>query len=398
MDQDWAIGDFELLDAIDAWAKGNLEDFDLLDLIDFWAAGGYQWDPLSRVYKAGYYEGNLITLKYDHNILEGKWKARIQSFLDADVIPLIDLESSLSSVDGMRYLEDVLPVMDAEGVALIAFDGHQAPKQNVLQTGYRWSYYIHKVVNTYAERFVLATNGGTNNNWFQQKKSYIGQLEQHVRGGNYSLIGEIEFRHYMSSRQCADGRTDRDINIPIDSVNGHRIFSLSQETGIPFVVHLEPEDTPLDALEEMLSTYPNAKIIVAHFGQIRHPEKETRFSPELIRRLLNSYPNLYYDISTGHPGRRYACNNNVLDTVIWQDDGSGSQTDTLKPEYRDIFTEFSDRFVAGFDYGGGRAPLPEFISLRTGNVRLIMRDLPDEAKHNIGYRNAWFLLTGTAWQ
>jgi hypothetical protein len=26
-----------------------------------------------------------------------------------------------------------------------------------------------------------------------------------------------------------------------------------------------------------------------------------------------------------------------------------------------------------------------------------MRDLPDEARHNIGYQNAWFLLTGKPW-
>jgi hypothetical protein len=28
----------------------------------------------------------------------------------------------------------------------------------------------------------------------------------------------------------------------------------------------------------------------------------------------------------------------------------------------------------------------------------IIRDLPEAAKHNIAYRNAWHLLTGRAWQ
>lgn len=40
-DCDCSIGDFELLDAIDDWAKGNLDDFGLLDLIDYWAKGSY---------------------------------------------------------------------------------------------------------------------------------------------------------------------------------------------------------------------------------------------------------------------------------------------------------------------------------------------------------------------
>jgi hypothetical protein len=71
--------------------------------------------------------------------------------------------------------------------------------------------------------------------------------------------------------------------------------------------------------------------------------------------------------------------------------------DKLKPEYKDILTEFSKRFVAGTDYGNGRPALPGFLRARIANLRLIMRDLPDEAKHNIGYRNAWQLLTGKPW-
>jgi hypothetical protein len=49
--QDWAIGDFELLDSIDVWAQGHLGDFELLDLIDYWAAGCYKWDDISSKWK-----------------------------------------------------------------------------------------------------------------------------------------------------------------------------------------------------------------------------------------------------------------------------------------------------------------------------------------------------------
>ena len=60
-------------------------------------------------------------------------------------------------------------------------------------------------------------------------------------------------------------------------------------------------------------------------------------------------------------------------------------------------TDFADRFVVGFDYGGGRGPLANFIRKKASNIRLIMRDLPDEARHAIGYRNAWKLITGRPW-
>ncbi len=338
-----------------------------------------------------------ITLKYDKSAIVEKWRMRINSFIDKDIIPLIDLESSLKQVDGNGYLDSTLPVMDKLGIALIAFDGYQAPKENKKQKGYRWSYYIHEIVNIYPSHFILATNGGTSKNWLRQKDSFVSQTEAHVRSGDYPIMGEFDFRHYMSGRQCKRGRTERDSSIPINSENGRRIFSLSEETGVAFVIHHEPEDRPLAELEEMLVLYPKAKVVWAHFGQIRHPGKESKFNPELIRRLLSTYPNLYFDISTGYPGRRYKCNSNTLDTVIWQEGLLGSQKSILKPEYKALLSEFSNRFVVGTDYGGGRKPLPEFLNKKVRNIRLIMRDLPEEAKNNIGYRNAWYLLTGKQW-
>lgn len=347
------------------------------------------------------FAGQPVDIEYTRPALEEKWRHRIQSFIDKGVIPLIDLQSSLKRKDGENYLEETLGAMGDLGVALIAFDGYQGPKEKAKkkkkkQKGYRWGYYIHEVVNAHPDRFILATNGGTNKNWLKGKDSFIGQLEEHVRSGQYRIIGELDFRHYMSGGQCKRGQTDRDTDLPLDGENGERLFRLSAETGVPFAIHLEPEDHALDALEKMLKAHPKAKVIVAHFGQIRFPEKERRFGPDLVRRLLSTYPNLYYDISTGPPGRRYKCNNKILDTVIWQRDG-GSQKGTLTPAYKAILTEFSHRFVAATDYGGGRAPLPRFLKDKVANLRLILRDLPTGAKHDIAYRNAWKLLTGKTW-
>ena len=146
----------------------------------------------------------------------------------------------------------------------------------------------------------------------------------------------------------------------------------------------------------MLVAYPTAKPVVAHFGQIRHPEKQRRFTPELVRRLLSSYPNLHYDLSVGEPGRRYRCNNDILDTVIWADAAFG-QSDKLKTAYKSILTDFSTRFVAGMDYGGGRGSWSDYLRKRVHNLRLIMAELPMKAKHDIAYRNAWRLLAGRQW-
>ena len=71
-----------------------------------------------------------VEIKYSRQELEGKWRARIRSFLDKGVIPIIDLESSLKRLDGEGYLAAAIEVMDELGVALIAFDGYQAKKKN----------------------------------------------------------------------------------------------------------------------------------------------------------------------------------------------------------------------------------------------------------------------------
>lgn len=352
------------------------------------------------IFPSGALAEEPVQLKYSQSEIEDMWRGRIQSFLDKGVIPLIDLLSFLPRENSAPVIRWTKEVMDEKGVALISFSGYWAPKDSGGK-GHRWDYFIHRVVNADPDRFILTTNKGGNKNWWKQKSGrpwdYIEQLEQQVLGGDYPFIGQIEFRHYMSNAQCKAGKTHRDINIPLDGPNGHRIFKLSSTTGVPFSIHLEPEDAPLEALEKMLQVYPKANVIVTHFGQIRHPERQQRFGPKLIQHLLMTYPNLYFDISTGEPGRVYKCNH-VLDTVIWEDDGRGGQTDRLKPEYKEIFIKFSERFVAGFDYGPSNRQSADFLNRRIKNIRLILRDLPDEAKHNIGYRNAWFLLTHKTWR
>jgi len=339
-----------------------------------------------------------VEINFTRQELINKWRERIQSFLDRGVIPVIDLQSSISRNDSKRYLQDLLLAMDNLGVALIAFDGYQSPKGSKKSKGYRWSSYTNELVNAYPNYFIPTTNGGTNNNWLKNKKSFVNQVDNNVRAGKYFIIGELDFRHYMSKNQCKNLRIDRDSNLPLDGKNGKKIFALSSDTGTPFVIHHEPEDHALNALEKMIKYYPKAKVIVAHFGQIRHPERQQLFKPKLVRRLLNTYPNIFYDLSTGHPNRIYKCmdGNKVFDTVIWRNE-KGNQSSSLDPAYRDILENFSNRFVAGTDYGRGRGALAKYLKRKIKNHRLIIRDVSNDAKHDICYRNAWKLLTGESW-
>lgn len=338
-----------------------------------------------------------VRVKYSRSELEAQWQARLSFFLAKGVIPLIDLESTISRKQAEEDLltSKTLAKMDDLGIALIAFDANQAPPgRGEPQGGYRWGYHMHQAVNAYPDRFILTTNAGNSENWRKQRSDMIEQTEMQVRSGDYAIMGEFEFRHYVSQGECKERRFDREVNIPLDAPNGHSLFALSAATGVPFLIHNEPEDAALETLEKMLGAYPKARVIQAHFGQIRYPNRQQRFTPDYVRQLLTTYPNLFFDISVGEPGRIYDCQGQrLLDTVIWTKAGS-SQSDTLAPAYRALLVEFNDRFVAGMDYGGGRPLLARFWEERVKNIHLILRDLPDETKHNIAYRNAWKLLTG----
>lgn len=343
-------------------------------------------------------------LNFSKDQLEQRWADRIEKLLETDKLPLIDLQTSLKSEQIKQFIPDAFDVFDEIGIALMAADGYQRPKDG--SKGYRWSNYILELVNDHPDYFIPTTNGGTNSNWLKQKgedeRHYIDQLEHEVRSGRYRVMGELDFRHYMSSIQCSRGRNDRDNAIPLSSPNGHRLFALSAERGIPFSIHLEAEDRELTELERMLRQYPKAKVIVSHFGQLRHPEKQRRFTPRYVRHLLNSYPNLFFDLAIGHPNRQYQCagpdNNRLLegDTVIWMG-SEGNQKKRVRTEYLAIFKEFDRRFVFASDYGGGRAPLTRHLREKVDNFRDIIRDLPEKARHQFAYRNAWRLLTGREW-
>lgn len=344
-----------------------------------------------------------IDIKFTHAEQDAHWRQRIQSLIDRGKLPLIDMETSLKEEQADAYVPGVFDTMDDLGIALMAADGYQRPRDDT--PGYRWSFYIRDLVNRYPGRFIATANGGTSPSWLQEKSGegqFIAQMETYVRAGVYRHMGEFDFRHYMSSSQCKQNRTDRDTDIAPASEIGRRAFQLSAETGVPFGIHLEPEDAALDGLETMLAAYPKAKVIVAHFGQVRHPERQKHFTPDRVRHLLGTYPNLYYDLSTGQPNRKYFCsgpdNASVLaaDTVLWAE-ANGRQADTLKPEWRAILAEFADRFVFATDYGGGRKALPDFLRDKVENFNRIVHGLPDGAKRNIAYKNAWKILTGKPW-
>jgi hypothetical protein len=351
--------------------------------------------------------GNVFAdglLEHSRQQLIAGWKDRIQSFLDQGKIPLVDMETTYRSDHVDLYFPQVLGEFDRNAIAITAADGDQAKKNG--EKGYRWSDHTLELVNAFPRYFVPTTNGGTSKNWAQGKtggRSFIAQLEERVGSGKFFVIGEIEFRHFLSNHQCAENKLHRDVSIAIDGGLGDRVLGLSEKYGLPVVIHLDVEDKELERLERALDKHQNAKVVVAHFGQIRQPERQKMFSPEYVVSLFDRFPNLSFDLSNGHPNRKYHCSGSdndetiVGDNILWFHDGDHQQ-DHVDERWLRVLEAYSDRFVFATDYGGGRQSLPDHLGERVRNFNLLISNLSDQARHNISYKNAWKLIVGEDWQ
>ena len=99
-------------------------------------------------------------------------------------------------------------------------------------------------MNAHPDRSILATNGGTYPNWTKGGESFIAQTEEQVRSGRYPIMGEYEFRHYMSFRQRKERRRDRDVKVPIDGANGAVLTGFAKWRSEPAIPPLSPETGP----------------------------------------------------------------------------------------------------------------------------------------------------------
>jgi len=195
-------------------------------------------------------------------------------------------------------------------------------------------------------------------------------------------MGEFEFRHYMSPRQYKNNETDRDVAIPINSPAAQKLFAFSARSGISFQIHYEIEDKLLPPLETMLTKYPQAKVIWCHLAQIRYARRAKNYTPEYVRKLIETYPNLYFDLAFGNSASVYP-GSNEKHARVW-DGGS-----RVKQAWIDLITAHPYRFLAALDIGGDRM---DEVGENTRTLRKFIANLPKETQAIVAYKAAWKLL------
>lgn len=310
------------------------------------------------------------------------WRGRIRRILVDGRLPIIDVQATYwHSID----IPTVVGWMEDNAVAQIAF----APNFSL---GSSTSLRLHE---QYPEHFIPTTADASSWHWDQSPQQFIDTVIAEFKLGDYFLMGEYEIRHYPSPMQWRAGKMDRDVTIALDSKPVHDLFRFSDQHGVPFLIHYEIEDELLSPLEQMLSRYPRARIVWAHVGQVRYPDRAKRYNAAYVQSLIDRFPNLYFDLgSMVFPGHVYP-GSNARDMILFQYTGLRPYGGHLKREWRDLFETRPDRFLAASDIDGGR--WRQFPMIIDRLRKLILEELSQGSRHQIAYRNSWRLITGEEW-
>jgi hypothetical protein len=178
---------------------------------------------------------------------------------------------------------------------------------------------------------------GETSSW-KYDESVVAMLSERLSQNRYAGIGEF---HAFGD----------DIELPVL----RQVIGLAKQYGIYLHAHVDS-----DAIHRIFKHNPDALVLWAHSGFDNTDE---------IRPLLVRYPNLWTDLA-------------FRDEQVLQDQ--------IDPEWRELFSDFPDRFVLGTD-----TYIPErwyYVVEHAGWSREWLGMLPETLAQNIAWRNAESLL------
>jgi predicted TIM-barrel fold metal-dependent hydrolase len=194
--------------------------------------------------------------------------------------------------------------------------------------------------------------------------NYLAQLEIGLREKRYKGIGELVVNSVYS-------RSDKAAQYPADSTLMRRLWALSAKYGVPLSVHLDATPDSLEQMERMLASDRDGTWIWAHTGWLPVA------NPPLLRRLLQTHPNLFCELSGRESIRR-----------IYRGDPIDNDR-ILKPEWKALLEGFPERFVIGSDVD---PPTMAAYAEEIGYWRSILAQLSPATAAKLAHGNAERLL------
>jgi predicted TIM-barrel fold metal-dependent hydrolase len=179
------------------------------------------------------------------------------------------------------------------------------------------------------------------------------RLDALLATGRFKGAGEVHVRQVSRKMQRA-----------MDAAPVLAVLDVCGRHGVPLVIHDELTAEASAELERALGHNRKAVIILAHAGS---------GEPGALAGLLGRNPNLYLDVSGMHFQRSPAL---------------ATESGPLKPEWKALLTERSDRILAGIDVWAPALFKPEMLDRLMRWTRRILGELPPEAAARIAHANA----------
>jgi hypothetical protein len=236
--------------------------------------------------------------------------------------------------------------------------------------------------------------------WGSRNKDpgYVNIAERHLLSGRFRGMGEFILKHYPISPQGGVGSlTARSperlreawnqeapmVDVPPDSALMRMMWALAGRTQAPVIFHMETDDAAVAALERILEEFPQVTFVWAHQNPVktqggRFEEHARKGDPQLLRRLLARYPNLYADIALGYEG------------IFLRPERDSN----LPGPWKSLYEEYSDRFMIGID-NAYREMFERAFVRRASLMRYWLNQLSPRAAERIGCANAHRIILRT---
>ncbi|MBI4279814.1 MAG: amidohydrolase family protein [Armatimonadetes bacterium] len=212
-------------------------------------------------------------------------------------------------------------------------------------------------------------------------KKLLEQVEERLRSGEFSGLGELIIRHhsYMIPQAAQMGS---EVDIPVDTPLMRAFADLAARYQVPMTIHAEAEPRVVPGMVSLLEYNPKARIIWAHSCG--------RSSAKAIREMLTRHPNLFCDLGdmTRIPASGYGNYwPRQTPSIFLIEDGTGRLYDDMKA----LYEEFSDRFVLGTD--NAHTPSLRSYEARIRRWRQLLSGLSAGTARRLAHLNAEQLFT-----
>lgn len=283
--------------------------------------------------------------------------------------------------------DKIVQLMDEAGVGRIVLMANRGATSEELL----WA------LDRYPDRFIVfvpVVGWG----WVNKNSEFVNFAERLLQSGRFRGMGEFIVKHYPVAPQGGvgsleatnpgrdpEGRTKEApmVDVPPDSPLMRWMWALAGRHQVPVILHMETDGASVAALERILAEFPQVTFIWAHQNPVktqggRFEEHARKGDPELLRRLLARYPNLYADISLGY------------ESIFYRP----ARDRVLSEGWKALYEEYSDRFMIGTD-NAYRDQFERFFVRRAGFMRDWLDQLSPQTAELIGCSNAHRIILGT---